>query len=74
MRKTTKKEQVLRTISRWNGISCEEIEYRTGMRHQTVSARLKDLRDEKKIRIVGRAKTTSGRTARLYSTALVVTK
>ena len=60
-----------------DGLTCEEVEQHTGLKHQTASARLKDLRDmgfvewrqdkEGKDR---KRKTTSGRWAKIYFSKL----
>jgi predicted transcriptional regulator len=56
------------------GVTCEQLEATTGLRHQTVSARLKELRDMGHVEwrwdpTTGehrRATNTSGRRAKLY--------
>ena len=57
-----------------NGMTCEEVELATGLKHQTASARLKDLRDGKYITWKTNPKTgkhitranTSGRSGKVY--------
>lgn len=53
------------------GVTCEEVEQALGLRHQTASARIAELRrdDEIAIQPVRRA-TKSGCTARVYRTTL----
>lgn len=58
--------QVLRYIEskRWVGATCDEIEAAIGMRHQTCSARIRDLTKRDLIKNSGRQrKTRSGRNA-----------
>ena len=64
--------QVMKMIadSRNIGLTCDEIEKRTDWRHQTVSARIRELSLMEKIKDSGdRRKTRSGRTARIYVAA-----
>lgn len=77
-RKTSLKTHVFNTVEKWSdqssetggtGITCEKIVFLLGMRHQTVSARLSELLKEEKIKIIGRQKISSGRTARVYEVA-----
>ena len=52
------------------GITCEEIERALGMKHQTASARIAELRRDGFIVDTGRRQpTTSGRPARVYEVA-----
>lgn len=56
--------RVLRTIRCMSGATCDEVEERLGMRHQTCSARVCELRRMGMIRDSGRIrKTRSGRNA-----------
>ena len=49
------------------GCTCDELEVETGLKHQTVSARLKGLADRGLIKDSGtQRKTRSGRGARVY--------
>lgn len=45
---------------------CEEVEHALGMKHQTASARISELKKAGLIVPVGRGNTTSGRTAAIY--------
>jgi hypothetical protein len=55
---------------RKKGATCDAIEARTGMLHQTVSARVCELRQDKRIRDSGRReKTRSGRRAIVWVVA-----
>lgn len=47
-------------------LTCEQLEYETGLSHQTCSARLSDLKRDNKIKIVGTRKTRSGSPASVY--------
>jgi hypothetical protein len=51
---------------RKNGATCEEIEARLNMLHQTASARLRELAIEDRIRVIGYRETSTGRKARVY--------
>jgi DNA-binding transcriptional ArsR family regulator len=64
----TVRDWVLKRIRfrRSKGATCEELEDALDLRHQTVSARLTELRLMGKVRIIGTRKTRSGRDARVY--------
>ena len=67
----TKQELVLRVVSsqRWTGLTCREVEQITRLTHQCVSARIKELLDAGKIRVIGtKEDTTTNRTVRVYAT------
>ena len=50
-----------------DGLTCDEVEFWTGLRHQTASARVHDLAKEQKILPDGRTRrTSSGRAAAVY--------
>lgn len=50
-----------------DGLTCDEVEFWTGLKHQTASARVHDLSREGKILVDGRTrKTSSGREAAVY--------
>jgi DNA-binding MarR family transcriptional regulator len=58
---------VLYCVREWGGATCDEIEDRMKLAHQTVSARLKGLRDKGLIKFSGLKRTTrSGRDAMVY--------
>lgn len=61
-----KGNHILFIIETSNGITCEEIEDRTGWKHQTVSARITKLKKDKLIIEVGKRKTRSGCKAAIY--------
>lgn len=67
----TLRARVFDEIKRLNrGVTCDELEHRLGMSHQTTSARVRELVLKGKIIDSGnRAKTRSGRSARLYVVA-----
>jgi DNA-binding MarR family transcriptional regulator len=49
----TLQRQVLEYISRWlNGSTCRDVEVGLSMKHQTASARIKELKDLGRIRVV----------------------
>lgn len=61
------KSLMLRFIAYSGGATCDEIEASLGLRHQTASARIKELKDTQKIRDTGtRRRTRSGRMAAVY--------
>ena len=63
------RESIARVIadSAAHGMTCDEIEVHIGLRHQTASARIKELADAGRIRRTQRTrKTRSGRTAAVY--------
>lgn len=61
------KERIYTIILNFGGATCEEVEKRTKLSHQTVSARITELVKELKIKDSGiRRKTKSGRNARVY--------
>ena len=63
----TKRVQVLEAISFSSGITCSDVEQRTGLRHQTVSARIKELLDSGEIEVIGTYEDTeTNRTVRIY--------
>jgi predicted transcriptional regulator len=68
MRNPTIRDRIFKLIAKFEseGLICEEIERILGLRHQTVSARLTELYEKDKIKIAGRKRTTSGKTARIY--------
>ena len=50
-----------------DGLTCDEVEFWAGLKHQTASARVHDLAHEGKIIVDGRTrKTSSGREAAVY--------
>ena len=52
---------------RRGGMTCDEVEYVTGLKHQTASARVRDLSREGKLEASGLfRKTSSGRDACVY--------
>jgi hypothetical protein len=48
------------------GATCDEIELMTGMRHQTASARIRELYLKDRIKTVGKRQTRSGRMALIW--------
>ena len=52
------------------GMTCEELEIELGLRHQTCSARVRELMQEGVVRQCGSRKTTSGRWARKIELSL----
>ena len=48
------------------GATCDEVEHSLGMRHQTASARVRELALAGRIKVNGTRKTSSGRPARVY--------
>ena len=48
------------------GTTCEDIEIITGWKHQTVSARISELKRDGKIMVIGKCKTESGCQAAVY--------
>lgn len=51
------------------GMTCDEVERRLGGRHQTISARIRELVQQGAVRDTGlRRMTSSGRSARIYDT------
>jgi response regulator of citrate/malate metabolism len=65
--KETLRVVVFRAISEKGEATCDELEQRTGLSHQTCSARITELVIESKIIDTGRRRTTrAGRPARVY--------
>ncbi len=64
---TRLKRQILAEISaaEW-GLTCDEVEQRTGLSHQTASARIRELTESEKLYHHGERPTRSGRKARVY--------
>ena len=60
------REGIFSIIKRSTGITCEEIEILTGWKHQSVSARISELKRDQVIRKIGTRKTQSGRMAAIY--------
>jgi predicted transcriptional regulator len=48
------------------GITCDEIEIMLDMRHQTASARIRELSLQHRVRVIGKRATRSGRMAQVY--------
>lgn len=51
---------------RGKGRTCEEVEYALDLRHQTASARIRELFLDGIIEVIGERETSSGRRARVY--------
>jgi len=60
------REQILKIVKNGGGITCEEIEDITGWKHQTVSARISELKRDNRIQVLGKRKTKSGCYAAVY--------
>jgi len=66
--KSVQRCEILRVISQHpEGIHCEAIERALGMKHQTTSARIAELRQAQMVEICGYTQTSSGARARLYA-------
>ena len=63
---SSKRKFIYEFIRKAKGITCEDIEIATGWKHQTVSARISELKRDKAIIPVGKRKTRSGCNAALY--------
>lgn len=59
-------QSVLRAMKSKGGATCDEIELMTGMRHQTASARIRELYLKDRIKTVGKRQTRSGRMALIW--------
>jgi response regulator of citrate/malate metabolism len=61
------KRQILAQIATadW-GLTCDEVEQRTGLSHQTASARIRELLESDSLYHHGTRSTRSGRQARVY--------
>ena len=53
-------------------LTCEDIEIITGWKHQTVSARISELKRDGKIKVIGKRKTESGCQAAVYGPVLPI--
>lgn len=62
--KTQLHRLILATLG--NGMTCEEIDRQLGLKHQTASARISELRAQDAVTIIGRRATSSGRWASVY--------
>lgn len=64
----TMRDWVLKEIAKRGkrGATCEEIEDKLALRHQTVSARLRELAIFERVEVIGTRQTRSGRQARVY--------
>ena len=61
-----KQDHILYFIDTSMGLTCEDIESATGWKHQTVSARISELKRDGKIKVIGKRKTESGCKAAVY--------
>lgn len=57
---------VLAYIGKTSGLTCDEVEVGLGLRHQTASARITELKLAGRIRSIGRRPTRSGRYAEVW--------
>ena len=64
----TKKEILYILIRAFGPVTCEELEEKARMLHQTVSARLAEMTASRRIRVVGYAVGRDGRNVRQYCT------
>jgi len=66
-KKESIRERIFTLISQHPGLlTCEDIESILGLKHQTASARISELKRDNRITITGEKKITSGCTAALY--------
>jgi hypothetical protein len=57
------RERITALLKATGGMICEEIESRTGMPHESASARLRELKNEGTVVVLGKRKTSRGRFA-----------
>jgi Fic family protein len=60
------RESIYKYIKLGGGLTCEEIEIMTGWKHQTVSARISELKRDGRIISIGKRETKSGCKAAVY--------
>lgn len=64
--------RIERSIREQGPATCEQLEERIGLSHQTCSARISEMRRAKVLVEIGRAATRSGRSARVHQLAELV--